>query len=258
LPSVSMQAKLDYTMTPRETSQLRRLDLVFLRNLKHRGMRFFSRRRFAISGLLAGRGRHLGQHRSLQLHAGPHLGHIGLRWHAWRLGQFGSSWGLRHRRGAGHASLGHLWLRHLRRRCHRGQGKALALDLVSFNHRLPEILHLHRRWRRNGSGWRLPTARRHFWSRRQSHRQNGRFFLKVIEQDSMARCWIGNHTGVWRVEAHFAVTGTPPARRRLRGLATSSRLHFCGAVGTRRRCRRRLRNLFHSGLSLARLAAAAE
>jgi hypothetical protein len=207
-------------------------------------------RRLAVSSLLTRGGGGLGQHRSLQLHAGPHFGYARLRWQLWGLRWCRRPWRFRHGRGSGHFRRGHLYPRHLcpghlcrrhrwlGRRRHMRQSVFLALDFVSLDRRLAQFLHMHGRRR-----WRSRSSRRRFrrCSRRprRSHRDNGRFFLSMIEHDGVLRDWIGDDAAGRRVDARFAVTRTPQARRRLGRRSAPGRLRLGGALGTRRRRRRR-------------------
>lgn len=228
--------------------------------------------RLAVSRQLArGRG-DFGEHWSLQLHAGPQFGH------ARRFGQRGRGGGRRRwrsrrlwsRGGTGNLCTRHLqtWRlqrRHLcswhrgqrrlggRRRC--GQSEALALNFVSLDHRLAQILHVRRRrsWRGRSSRGSRRTRRRGCPGR--SHRDDAGFFFYVIEHDGVLRGWIGDHAAHRRVDARLAITRSPHARSRLSRRAAPGRLHLRGALGTRRRHRRRCwQILAHSGHILARPA----
>lgn len=208
----------------------------------------------AIGRLLTRRGGDLGQHWSLQLHAGPNLGHVRRWWQLWRRRRCRRLWRFRRLRGTGYLCPRHLcprqrWLgqRWFGGRRHGGQSVALALDFVSLDHRLAQVLDLHGRGMCCGGRPRRRTRRR---SRgpRWSHRDNARFFLSVIEHDGVLRDGIGDDAGRGCVDARFTVTRTPHARGRLGWRSAPGGLRLGGALGARRRRRRQCwRSLAHSG-----------
>ena len=198
---------------------------------------------------------HLGQHRSLQLDAGPHLGDGWHRRELRFLRKLGRGGRLRHSR--------HRWssrklgcARHLRHRglCRRDEvreGESLALDLMPFNRRLAEIFNVHRR-RLTGSGRSLWRPARRRSRRRRRHRDDTGLFLQVIQEDGVLCGRIGNDTGAGRIEAELTITRPPHARCRLGRHSSTRRLRLGGAVGARGWRRRWCRNVAHSGDSLAR------
>lgn len=228
--------------------------------------RFF---RFAVRSVLARSGRNLGQHRHLQLYAGPQLGHA-------RLGRkLRRRWRLRHCRSCGrlcawysefrdcefrYRQLGHRrlgWRRRNRRLGwggHVRQSEALALHFVALDHRLTQVLHLHvRRFHRCGRT-RRSSRRRHRRPRRR-HRNNACLFLYVIKHDGLLRNRIGDHATLRRVNPRLAIAGTPHARRGLSRRSARRGLRLGGTLRARWRHRRRSwQCLRHSGLSLARRA----
>lgn len=202
---------------------------------------------FAIGSLLTDGGGCLGQHGSLQLHAGPYLGHARLRWQlecgrrtGWprRLRRLRGSWHPRHLH-SGHCRLGR------RRRC--GQSVTRTFDFVSFDHRLAQRLDLHRR-----SSWCGSSPRRGARCRCSSlgrrHRDNGCFFFYVIQDDTVLRGGIGDNAGGGCIDSRLAVARTPHARRGLSWLSAASWLCAAGTLGARRRSRRRcIRRQTHNG-----------
>ncbi len=233
----------------------RRFELVPLGNLEDRRMWLFSRGWLAVGRLLSRGGGHFGQNRGFQFDAGPHLGN-GRDRRKFRLlrkrgrfrrrrrlghcGRRGSSWNLR---CTWHFHLGH---RRFCRGRERRKSEALALDLMSFNHGLAQVLNVH------GGG--LTGSRRSLWHsagrrsrRRWRHRDNAGLFLQMVEQDGVLRSRIGDDAGAGGIEAELAIARAPHPRGRLRRRSSTRRLRFSGAVGAGRGRRRRCRNIAHSG-----------
>lgn len=128
-----------------------------------------------------------------------------------------------------------------------GQSVALALDLVSLDHRLAQVLHVHRRGMQCRGPWRR-TGRRRNWRPRWSHRDDARFLLQVIEHDGVLRDGIGDHARLGHVDARLAVARAPHARGGLGWRSAPSGLGLTRTLGTRRRRRRRYwRRVAHSG-----------
>ena len=202
---------------------------------------------FAIGSLLTGGGGCLGQHGSLQLHAGPYLGHARLRWQLRRgrrtwcprsVRSLRGSWHPRHLH-SGHCRLGR------RRRC--GQSVTRTFDFVSFDHRLAQRLDLHRRSSWCGGSPRRGARRRRgrpgWW-----HWDNASFFFCVIEDDGLLRGGIGDNAGRGCINTRLPVARTPQPGRGLRWLSASGGLRLAGALRTRRRGRRVWQCVGHGGL----------
>jgi hypothetical protein len=137
------------------------------------------------------------------------------------------------------------WHFHLRRG-RWGQRESLAFHFVAFDHRLPQILHMHGRslsrscgrLRRTGNGRSRSRCR---------HGNDRCLLLRMIQQDGLLRSGIGDDAAGRRVEAKFAVARPPHARSRLRGSSSAGRLSLGGAVRTRGWRRRRCWNMAHGG-----------
>lgn len=212
-------------------------------------MRLLHRRGLAVRSLRSRAGRNFCQHRCFQFCTRPHLGHAGhLRqlWHRRRLGRtrHGRSSGCRRRlRSPRHLGRGHL--RHLGRR-RRWQSESLPFHLMALDHRHTQVLDMH--------GRHLACRRRHLSCnpRRRSrscggHRQNRRFFLKVIQEDRFLRRGVGDDARGRRVETKLPVARLPHARCGLRRRRPSRRLRLSRTVRARGRRRRWCWYLPHSG-----------
>ncbi len=100
---------------------------------------------FAIGSLLTDGGGCLGQHGSLQLHAGPYLGHARLRWQLRRGRRTWCPGSVRSLRGSWHPRHLHSGDCGLSRRRRCGRSVTRTFDFVSFDHRLAQRLDLHGR-----------------------------------------------------------------------------------------------------------------